>query len=162
MFEIRKNLDLRKILGVTKIFLKSRFHCTSKLVKGLLEIFLLPSQNIWTLLDVVLVCHVPWVIGFESGIRNIDFGRRYYVKKLAQYQWLIQYIILLRAHNIKDPRRIQYTSKINTYTLTRAELFINICYDNWLVYRRLYPGVWNFMSKYIWYWFDTNPILHKS
>jgi len=27
LFEIRKNLDLRKILGVTKIFLKSRFHC---------------------------------------------------------------------------------------------------------------------------------------
>ena len=28
MFEIRKNLDLRKILATPKIFLKSRFHCT--------------------------------------------------------------------------------------------------------------------------------------
>ena len=28
MFEIRKNLDLRKILVTPEIFLKSRFHCT--------------------------------------------------------------------------------------------------------------------------------------
>ena len=28
VFEIRKNLDLRKILSTPKIFLKSRFHCT--------------------------------------------------------------------------------------------------------------------------------------
>ena len=28
MFEIRKNLDLRKIFVTPKIFLKSRFHCT--------------------------------------------------------------------------------------------------------------------------------------
>ena len=28
VFEIRKNLDLRKILITPKIFLKSRFHCT--------------------------------------------------------------------------------------------------------------------------------------
>ena len=27
--EIRKNLDLRKILSTPKIFLKSRFHCSS-------------------------------------------------------------------------------------------------------------------------------------
>ena len=27
VFEIRKNLDLRKILSIPKIFLKSRFHC---------------------------------------------------------------------------------------------------------------------------------------
>ena len=30
MFEVRKNLDLRKILGATKIFLKSRFPCTGQ------------------------------------------------------------------------------------------------------------------------------------
>merc|ERR1712085_172039 len=29
VFEIRKNLDLRKILVTPKIFLKSRFHCTN-------------------------------------------------------------------------------------------------------------------------------------
>ena len=29
VFEIRKNLDLRKILVTPKIFLKSRFHCIS-------------------------------------------------------------------------------------------------------------------------------------
>ena len=29
MFEIRKNLDLKKILVTPKNFLKSRFHCTS-------------------------------------------------------------------------------------------------------------------------------------
>ena len=28
VFEIRKNLDLRKVLVTPKIFLKSRFHCT--------------------------------------------------------------------------------------------------------------------------------------
>ena len=30
VFEIRKNLDLRKILVTPKIFLKSRFHCTTE------------------------------------------------------------------------------------------------------------------------------------
>ena len=30
MFEIRKNLDLRKILVTPKIFLKSRFYCIEK------------------------------------------------------------------------------------------------------------------------------------
>ena len=30
VFEIRKNLDLRKILSTPKIFLKSRFHCNKK------------------------------------------------------------------------------------------------------------------------------------
>ena len=30
VFEIRKNLDLRKILSTPKIFLISRFHCTDK------------------------------------------------------------------------------------------------------------------------------------
>ena len=33
VFEIRKNLDLRKILSTPKIFLKSRFHCTVLLKK---------------------------------------------------------------------------------------------------------------------------------
>ena len=37
VFEIRKNLDLRKILSTPKIFLKSRFHCNSNLI---VEIFL--------------------------------------------------------------------------------------------------------------------------
>ena len=32
MFEIRKNLDLRKILVTPKIFLKSRFHCTNYII----------------------------------------------------------------------------------------------------------------------------------
>ena len=30
VFEIRKNLDLRKILGVTNIFLKSSFVCSTQ------------------------------------------------------------------------------------------------------------------------------------
>ena len=33
LFEIRKNLDLRKILSTPKIFLKSRFHCTIKFLQ---------------------------------------------------------------------------------------------------------------------------------
>ena len=32
VFEIRKNLDLRKFLSTPKIFLKSRFHCTTVLI----------------------------------------------------------------------------------------------------------------------------------
>ena len=43
-------------------------------------------------IDAWLFCHVPWVIGFESGLRNIDFSQRYLVKKLAQYRWLVRYI----------------------------------------------------------------------
>ena len=39
VFEIRKNLDLRKVLVTPKIFLKSRFHCTA--------IFSKHSRNIW-------------------------------------------------------------------------------------------------------------------
>ena len=33
------------------------------------------------------ICHVSWVIGFESGLRNLDSSQRYQVKKLAQYRW---------------------------------------------------------------------------
>ena len=35
VFEIRKNLNLRKILSTPKIFLKSRFHCTKKNRNGI-------------------------------------------------------------------------------------------------------------------------------
>ena len=38
------------------------------------------------------ICHASWVIGFESGLRNIDFSQRYQVEKLAQYRWDIRYI----------------------------------------------------------------------
>ena len=38
------------------------------------------------------ICHVHWVIGFESGLRNIDFSWRYQVEKLAQYRWDIRYL----------------------------------------------------------------------
>ena len=50
MFEIRKNLDLRKILGVTKIFLKSRFHCTTLFLGQLWKLdgsTLINRANIW-------------------------------------------------------------------------------------------------------------------
>ena len=40
VFEIRKNLDLRKISGVTNIFLKSRFVCTEVFLTFLLQILL--------------------------------------------------------------------------------------------------------------------------
>ena len=42
VFEIRKNLDLRKIFVIPKIFLKSRFHCTV-VVFGLGKNFLFES-----------------------------------------------------------------------------------------------------------------------
>ena len=38
VFEIRKNLDLRKILSTPKIFLKSRFHCTANLIHFLKKV----------------------------------------------------------------------------------------------------------------------------
>ena len=37
LFEIRKNLDLRKILSTPKILIKSRFHCTTKNTKKYLK-----------------------------------------------------------------------------------------------------------------------------
>ena len=43
VFEIRKNLDLRKILVTPKIFLKSRFHCISSLFRKV--------QHVTTILD---------------------------------------------------------------------------------------------------------------
>ena len=54
-FEIRKNLDLRKILFTPKIFLKSRFHCTENTRKrGKLQIF----KNVpW--LNFLLIKSVP-------------------------------------------------------------------------------------------------------
>ena len=39
------------------------------------------------------ICHVSWVIRFESGLRNIDFSQRYQVEKLAQYRWDIRYVV---------------------------------------------------------------------
>ena len=77
VFEIRKNLDLRKILASPKIFLKSRFHCTTfycqifewgcnfmtvkfRLSKKVTRIdtnlpllFLWPPKKIWILLDII-------------------------------------------------------------------------------------------------------------
>ena len=46
LFEIRKNLDLRTILVTPKIFLKSRFHCTSKL------------RNLWKLFNNLVKMYV--------------------------------------------------------------------------------------------------------
>ena len=36
------------------------------------------------ILDAVLVCHVVWVVGFQSGLKKIDFSWIYQVEKLAQ------------------------------------------------------------------------------
>ena len=46
------------------------------------------------------ICHVSWVIRFESGLRNIDFSQRYQVEKLAQYRWDIRYFELLLVHKL--------------------------------------------------------------
>ena len=46
VFEIRKNLDLRKILSTPKIFLKSRFHCSQKLTNfANLTMFMFSKQT---------------------------------------------------------------------------------------------------------------------
>ena len=42
------------------------------------------------------ICHVSWVIGFESGLRNIDFSQSYKVEKLAQYRWDIRYVMMTK------------------------------------------------------------------
>ena len=42
--------------------------------------------------DALLLCHVSWVIGIESGPKKIGPSQRYDVEKLAQYRWDIQYI----------------------------------------------------------------------
>ena len=43
------------------------------------------------LLDAVLVCHVIWVVGFQSGLKKIGSSQIYEVEKLAQYRWDIRY-----------------------------------------------------------------------
>ena len=73
-----------KISGPGLIYvLKSHFLCffTIKLI----------SLNMLVLYHSWSIFHVPWIIWLESGLRNIDFRRRYYVEKLAQYRWLIRY-----------------------------------------------------------------------
>ena len=44
------------------------------------------------------ICHVSWVIRFESGLRNIDFSQRYQVENLAQYRWDIRYCLFLKEN----------------------------------------------------------------
>ena len=46
VFEIRKNLDLRKILSTPKIFLKSRFHCTIILLMRFYGVFILLVRSL--------------------------------------------------------------------------------------------------------------------
>ena len=45
------------------------------------------------LLDAVLVCHVIWVVGFQSGLKKIGSSQIYEVEKLAQYRWDIRYML---------------------------------------------------------------------
>ena len=40
--------------------------------------------------DALLLCHVSWVIGMESGTKKIGSSQKYEVEKLAQYQWDIR------------------------------------------------------------------------
>ena len=44
------------------------------------------------IIDALLLCHVSWVIGIESGPKKIGSSQRYEVEKLAQYRWDIRYI----------------------------------------------------------------------
>ena len=39
------------------------------------------------IIDVLLLCHVSWVIEIESGPKKIGSRQRYEVEKLAQYRW---------------------------------------------------------------------------
>ena len=43
------------------------------------------------IMDALLLCHVSWVIGIESGSKKIGSSQRYEVEKLAQYRWDIRY-----------------------------------------------------------------------
>ena len=47
VFEIRKNLDLRKILSTPKIFLKSRFHCIILNTLPIEKIITLKNARAW-------------------------------------------------------------------------------------------------------------------
>jgi len=60
------------------------------------------------ILDAVKVCHVVWVIGFGSGLKKIDFGRRCWVEKLAQYRWLVRYSLLLGFIMSKNPKGLWF------------------------------------------------------
>ena len=45
------------------------------------------------IIDALLLCHVSWVIGIESGPKKIDPSQRYEAEKLAQYRWDIRYLL---------------------------------------------------------------------
>ena len=49
------------------------------------------------IIDTLLLSHVSWVIGIESGPKMISSSQRYEVEKLAQYRWDIQYLHCLRS-----------------------------------------------------------------
>ena len=38
------------------------------------------------IIDALLLCHVAWVIGIESGSKKIGSSQRYEVEKLAHYR----------------------------------------------------------------------------
>ena len=80
VFEIRKNLDLRKILSTPKIFLKSRFHCTWKVGPG--EVMTVENLFIYLrckcfsyTLPFIYICDWNWLISVWS---NIFIQIRYY------------------------------------------------------------------------------------
>ena len=53
------------------------------------------SPILGQLLDLIALTkflNVLLVIGFESGLKKIDFSWRYQVEKLSQYWWLVQYL----------------------------------------------------------------------
>ena len=83
--------------------------------------FCKPSKNLLSfifglILDAVLVCHVVWVIGFESGVKKICSSHRYEVEKLAQYRWDIRYIILERYwYNLTEINVLKITLPVSTF-----------------------------------------------
>ena len=56
------------------------------------SIYYLPIYSINLIFGAVIVCHVVWVIAFASEPTLNELMGRYWVSKLSQNQWVIQYL----------------------------------------------------------------------
>ena len=67
-----------------------------------------------TIIDDLLLCHVSWVIGIESGSKKIGSSQKYEVEKLAQYRWDIRYLL---STSLQDENYFcDRTTKVALYT----------------------------------------------
>ena len=93
----RVRVQVPKYGSPNSVLFRSRFPSTGpgsrvQILNFFLNFFANLFKNVLSfifglLLDAVLVCHVIWVVGFQSGLKKIGSSQIYEVEKLAQYRW---------------------------------------------------------------------------